>query len=612
MKFRLICSAITFIASLGMTWGQKPQLVLPILHQYAALDLEYSADGNYLVSCARTELKLWEAKTGRLIFTIDNETKRPNTKLDDCSLGFQQVAVAPDGSYIVSARYCEKLEDESHNKPYDEAAGPTYIEVWDTKAATLKRQIKISDYRVFVWEMTLSPNGKQVALTTTTKVGFYGYIDGEVAVTVWEVDSGKQLLERYYEQGKFSGQDNFVLTKGSNAIHKVNTLTRKVEASFFLDAEPVDMGSSPDGTRVFALTKGKLWVWENSTTTPTTYAIPESSEYGTTPFFSSDGEILSLLNWQQSTLVRYQLADGKQIESLSVNMPQGPGAVPRIAITPDHQLIAFAHYPDVGGVTPAIKGFFPAEQDKLLSYGAMDIPSGLLLTLHSKERSPERLKLLANGQLISIEDALGTQHVFHPATNRYYRSDLETFQIVPMEQGGLAVLEMQQGIEVDSKSKISIYDGQGKLKQIVDELSHGGDSSSLYFDPKQQQLFFQINTNQRRYLDLARGQVGSPQTGSQPAVPQPTLHPDFELSTKDKTSISLLRKADGQEVAKILFFDNREWVVATPSGLFDGSDAGKQALHFANGLEIIPLKSYEARYWVPGLLGKLLSGLTVK
>ena len=603
MNFRLICSALFLTASLGVTWGQKPQLVLPIIHQYAALDLEYSADGKYLVSCARTELKLWEAQTGRLILTIANDTQRPNTKLDDCPLGFQQVAVAPDGSYIVSARYCEKQEDDSHNKPNDETAGPTYIEVWDTKTATLKRQIKISDYRVFVWEITLSPDGKQVALTTTTKVGFYGYIDGEVAVTVWEVESGVQLLERHSEQGGFSAQNNVVLTKGSNAIHKVNTLTKMVESSFFLDAEPIDMGTSPDGTRVFALTEGKLWVWGNSSANPTTYEVPESAEYGARPFFSSDGKILTLLNWQQSALVRYQIADGKQIESSSVNMPQGPGAIPRLAIAPDHQLIAFAHYPNVGDVTPAIKGFFPSEEDKSLSYGAVDIPSGLLLILYSIERSPERLKILANGQLIAVEDAFGNQHVFHTATNRYYRSDLETFQVVQMQQHGLAIMEMGQGTSADPTFKISIYDSQGKLSQIVDKLSLGV-YPSLYFDPQQQQLFFQINTNQRRYLDLASGKIGSAQVGPEPAASQPPLHPDFELSTKDKTSISLLRKRDGAELAKILLFGNRDWVVATPSGLFDGSDAGKQALHFVNGLEVIPLESYEARYWVPGFIGK--------
>ncbi len=609
MQFQLFILCSLYLAWNVELFCQKPELVLPIIHQYAALDLEYSADGNYLVSCARTELKLWEAKTGRLIFTIDNATKRPNTKLDDCSLGFQQVAVAPGGSYIVSARYCEKLEDDSHNRPYEEQAGPTYIEVWDTKTATLKRQIKISDYRIFVWQITVSPDGQEIALTTTTKVGFYGYIDGEVAVSVWNLESGKQLLERPYEQGKFSGLNNYILATGSNAIHKINTSSAKVEASFFLDAEPMEMGLSADGKRVFALTAGKLWVWEKQSTTPNTYPLPESEVYGATPFFSNNGQWLTLLNWENSSLVRYRLADGKMLESDSVDIPPGRGIIPRTTITPDHELIAFAHYPDVGEVAPAIMGFFPAQEGKLISYGAANIPPGLLNTLYSIEQNSDRLKILANGQIISIEDVFGHQHVFLTAENRYLRSDIEAFEVVLMQKDSFAILEMEQLSATDSKYKLSVYDGQGKLAKTLDKLQHEETASSLHYDPKRQQLFFQLSKDQRQYLDLPRGKIGFKQLGSAPEQAQYPVHPNFELSTTDKTSISIVRKRDGTEIAKLLLLGKEDWVVATPSGLYDGSDAGKNALHFVNGLEIIPLESYEAQYWVPGLLGKLLSGL---
>lgn len=597
-------------------FGQKPQLVLPIIHQYAALDLEYSADGNYLVSCARTELKLWEAKTGRLIFTIDNDTPRPDTPFDDCPLGFQQVAVAPDGSYIVSARYCKKQENDSHNRPYDENAGPTYIEVWDTQTARLRKQIKISSYRIFVWDITLSPDGQQIALTTTTKVGFYGYIDGEVAVSVWDVETGKQLLERPYEQGKFSAQNHTLLATGAKAIHKVDTRTAKVGASYFLDEEPMEMGISADGQRVFALTEGKLWVWENPSTSPKTYPLPESAVYGAMPFFSKDGQFLTLLNWENSSMKRFQLADGKEVAAAAVQMPPGRGAKPRTAITPNHELIAFAHYPDVGEVTPAIKGFFPAQPNKGISYGAVDIPAGLLLRLFTLQPDSDELKILANGQLIEVEDAYGTQHVFHTAENRYLNGSVESFKVVPMSNDSLAILTTGQVTNDASaqtaKPKISIYDAQGKLAKVVENIRLDGPSQDLYYDPPKKQLFFQVSNNQRRYLDLARKTLGPARLGSQLEDPSHALHADFALSTTDKTSISLFRKRDGVELAKLLFFGQHDWVVATPSGLFDGSDAGKKALHFVNGLEIIPLESYEARYWVPGLLGKLLSGLTPK
>lgn len=367
MKFRLICSAFAFFASLGMVWDQKPQLISPIAHQYATLDLEYSADGNYLVSCARTALKLWEAQTGRLVFTIKNDTQRPNTKLDDCTLGFQQVAVAPDGSFIVSARSCTAVESGAHNKPYDETAGPTFIEVWESKTGKLRQQIEISPYRVFVQDIIISPDGRQVAINTATAVHSYGYVEGELAFSIWDLASGKLLLERPYESGQFSTQTDQVLATGSKAIHLINTLTKKEKASFFLDAEVIEMGSN--GDMVYAVTKGKLWVWAvNKAAKPMVYEITELAEYGTAPFFSQNDQYLTLFNWNDQQLSKYSLVDGTQLSSISIDMEEGAGAVPRLAINHMHQLMAYAHYPDVGAEALPIKAIRLFSEEAGFSY----------------------------------------------------------------------------------------------------------------------------------------------------------------------------------------------------------------------------------------------------
>ena len=86
----------------------------------------------------------------------------------------------------------------------------------------------------------------------------------------------------------------------------------------------------------------------------------------------------------------------------------------------------------------------------------------------------------------------------------------------------------------------------------------------------------------------------------------------WDISIEEGRAINLFKKGDSNIVATILPIGKKDWVISTPSGLFDGSEKGKQSLHYVNGLEIIPLESYEARYWVPGLLDKLLSGLSPK
>lgn len=356
MIFPLTFSILGFLTNLGIVSNQEPQLLSPILYQSPTLDIEYSADGNYLVSCSRSELKLWEAQTGAVILSIDNRVSRPYSEADDCPLGFQEVAVAPDGNFIISARSCAATESGTHNRPYDENAGPTLIEVWESATGKLIKQIQISPYRVFVQEITLSPDAKQVAITTATAVHAYGYVEGELAFSVWDIASGQMVLERPYESGKFSQPKGYVLATGSKAIHLINTLTRKEQASFFLDAELLEMGMSPSGKTVYAVTAGKLWVWEiDKATAPKIYKIPELAEYGTAPFFSTDGQHMILLNWNNSQLTKYRLSNGKQLSSQVIIMDQGAGAVPRLAINHPHQLMAYAHYPDVGAKALPIK-----------------------------------------------------------------------------------------------------------------------------------------------------------------------------------------------------------------------------------------------------------------
>lgn len=333
-------------------FGHPLELSLPIQHEGATLDLQFSDDGKYLVACTRSELKLWEAETGKLLQTIS--TNHSNSA--DCSLGFTQVAISANGNFIISAQACAAKESGTHNRPYDEAAGPTFIALWDTKTGKLQKRIQISPYRVFVQELTISPDDKQVAVSTATAVHVYGYVEGELAMSVWDIEAGQLLLERAYEKGQFSSQNDHVLATGYNAIHYINTLTRKEKASFFLDGEVQTMGMNDEGNTLFATTKGKLWTWDvDKATTPHTYDLPELAEYGTASFFSKDGQHLTILNWNKRLLIRYSLSDGSQLSSSPIAMDEGMGAVPRLAMNHQLKLLTYAHYPDIGAPAQAVK-----------------------------------------------------------------------------------------------------------------------------------------------------------------------------------------------------------------------------------------------------------------
>ncbi|PTM12965.1 MAG: hypothetical protein DA408_08355 [Bacteroidetes bacterium] len=63
----------------------------------------------------------------------------------------------------------------------------------------------------------------------------------------------------------------------------------------------------------------------------------------------------------------------------------------------------------------------------------------------------------------------------------------------------------------------------------------------------------------------------------------------------------------GQEVFRIYFPGNQDWLVTTPAGLFDASPTAMEALYFRAGTEVIELEQLKERYYEPGLLQKLLA-----
>jgi len=62
----------------------------------------------------------------------------------------------------------------------------------------------------------------------------------------------------------------------------------------------------------------------------------------------------------------------------------------------------------------------------------------------------------------------------------------------------------------------------------------------------------------------------------------------------------------GKELATLIAIDSNDWVVTTPSGLFDASPGAMQLMHYMVGLEVVELKQLKTRYYEPYLLQKVM------
>ncbi len=80
----------------------------------------------------------------------------------------------------------------------------------------------------------------------------------------------------------------------------------------------------------------------------------------------------------------------------------------------------------------------------------------------------------------------------------------------------------------------------------------------------------------------------------------------FVLSGSDDNTAKLWDVESGEELATLLSMNAADWVVTTPSGLFDASPGAMKMMHYVQGLTVIELEQLKERYYEPGLLAKIM------
>jgi uncharacterized caspase-like protein len=78
------------------------------------------------------------------------------------------------------------------------------------------------------------------------------------------------------------------------------------------------------------------------------------------------------------------------------------------------------------------------------------------------------------------------------------------------------------------------------------------------------------------------------------------------LTGSEDNTTKLWDTNSGQCLATLIAIDSADWVVTTPSGLFDASPSAMNLMHFVVGIEAIELEQLKERYYEPGLPAKVM------
>lgn len=136
---------------------------------------------------------------------------------------------------------------------------------------------------------------------------------------------------------------------------------------------------------------------------------------------------------------------------------------------------------------------------------------------------------------------------------------------------------------------------------------HAGHINALSFSPDDKQVLIGYENKTAKLWDL-KGHLINTFTGHEDDVTSLAFAPNSKqvlTGSLDNTS-KLWSAVTGRELATLVAIDSTDWVVTTPSGLFDASPDAMKLMHYVVGLEVIELEQLKERYYEPGLLAKIM------
>lgn len=156
-----------------------------------------------------------------------------------------------------------------------------------------------------------------------------------------------------------------------------------------------------------------------------------------------------------------------------------------------------------------------------------------------------------------------------------------------------------------SDSTAKLWDLSGRALRTF--AGHASTVISVAFSPDGKTVLTGSGDNTAKLWDLAGHELQT-FAGHANYVKSVAFSPDGKTVLTDYNGhMAKLRDAQtGQELATLVAIDSTDWLVTSPSGLFDASPGTMRMMYYMVGLEIIDLKQLKERYYEPGLLAKVL------
>jgi WD40 repeat protein len=559
----------------------------------------YSGDGQVIVGAGRNDyIMLWDAATGKELRTLEGHEGSINS-----------IALSADGKTLVSASFDKTV------KVWDMSSGTERLSLAGHKdganiVAISRDGKRIAtggggyDGTVKLWDATsgkelYSFSQKAVFATKISALAFSadghtlaGANDGEKAIRLWEVETGKSLaaLELDYSSVRalafVDDKRTLASVNSGNIIRLWETSDWKERRVFDLKANNVEaVAASPDHKWLASATNGKLILWEASAGRDLRLLFDRENEGVFSVVFSPDSKQLAS-GTGNGEIVINDVASGKPLRTFKAH--DEPTAT--LAYSPDGKLLAS------GSGDKQIKLWEAATGKALRTLSGHDG------TIASVAFSPDGKTLASGGwdNTVRLWDVssgreLHTIHAaFNVATSVAFSPDGKT---------------LASG---DYNQNVRLWDvGTGNLQR--EWLAHEVSVEDVAFSPDGKIIASAGGDNEIKLWDAASGKELRKLLGHSSYLTSVSFSTDGKtlVSASYDGTIKLWETASGLEIATLLNTGAKDWLVVTPDGLFDGSPgAWNQILwRFAgNTFDVAPVELFFNEFYYPDLLAEIFAG----
>jgi len=560
----------------------------------------FSPDGRYALSGSYDKiLKLWDVQSGKEIKSFEGHTNVVNS-----------VCFSPDGRYALSGCGYQ--------------AGPRdyTLKLWDIQSGKEIKSFEGHSYNVT--SVCFSPDGRY-ALSGS----------GDNTLKLWDIQSGKEIksFEGHTNEVTsvcFSPDGRYALSGSYDNILKLWDIQSGKEVKSFKGHTSwvSSVCFSPDG--LYALSGSydntiKLWdiqsgkeikSFEGHTNVVTSVCFSPDGWYAMT----GGGNKVGPRNY---TLKLWDIQSGKEIKSFEGHT----NVVNSVCFSPDGRYALSGSYDNTIRFWDIQSGkeikSFEGHTSKVNS--VCFSPNGRYALSGSSDNTLKLWDIQSGKEIKSLKGHTSTvTSVCFSPDSRYALSGSwdNTLKLWDIQSGkelksfeGHTWWVMSVCFSPDGRYALSsagdntlkLWDIQSG-KEIKSFEGHSSGISSVCFSPDGRYALSGSFDNTLKLWDNQSGKEIISFEGHTDGVSSVCFSPDgrYALSGSYDNTLKLWDIKKGNEIATLISVDSTDWIVTTPSGLFDASEGAMKQMYFVVGMDIIEFDQLKRRYWQPGLLPILL------